>query len=620
MPVTRRDPGAHNGMSDIGSVLDGHINTAAFLFDDEDEKLSVPKPTANRPVSSFYAMNTTDGEFPVLIRRNGDAAMAQLTASSDALDLALTQSPDSNAQANGWPSFARPVPSQHAGSLSHTRDHTRSNGDSPLYGLPYPSSSEQATISTSAILNRHSMGAKISYGEPKRSGFIVPPNDLTSGSSQAHPKLQSSYSTNDIPTVKSTESSNGTIIGPQATPGTHATANERFHHHNASLGRIPANVVTLSRHSGALTGGDVKSEEPNNTSQTLRSILQGSATSFGPGQTSSNIPESLAANVMTTSAMPCSNQAYYGGYGMQNGAQINIQHSMQNNMQMVNTAMNNVQLGTQPQWTSPMQMYQQHYSSSYNPYQEYGPGGRLPDSQARVIQQRRTQSGEDGARFTNIALENLQGEIYGLCKDQHGCRYLQKKLEDRKPEQIQIIFTETQEHMVELMTDPFGNYLCQKLLEYTNDDQRTVLINSAAPHMVKIALNQHGTRALQKMIEFVSTPTQIQTVIFALKDSVVPMIQDLNGNHVIQKCLNRLSSEDAQFIFDAVAANCVVVGTHRHGCCVIQRCIDHASGNQKAQLVAAITDCSFPLVQDPFGNYVLQYICEYAQNLCAAQD
>ena len=72
------------------------------------------------------------------------------------------------------------------------------------------------------------------------------------------------------------------------------------------------------------------------------------------------------------------------------------------------------------------------------------------------------------------------------------------------------------------------------------------MINNAAPEMVKIALNSHGTRALQKMIEFVSTPEQIQTVIKALNGKVVELIQDLNGNHVIQKCLNRLSPDDAQ--------------------------------------------------------------------------
>lgn len=126
--------------------------------------------------------------------------------------------------------------------------------------------------------------------------------------------------------------------------------------------------------------------------------------------------------------------------------------------------------------------------------------------------------------------------------------------------------------------------------------------------MVSIALNQHGTRALQKMIEFVSTPAQINILTGSLRNDVVRMIQDLNGNHVIQKCLNHLSSFNSQFIFDAVSENCVAVGTHRHGCCVIQRCIDHATGGQKAQLVASITRHAISLSQDPFGNYVLQYI------------
>jgi hypothetical protein len=161
--------------------------------------------------------------------------------------------------------------------------------------------------------------------------------------------------------------------------------------------------------------------------------------------------------------------------------------------------------------------------------------------------------------------------------------------------------------------DPFGNYLCQKLLEYSNDDQRTRLIHNATPQLVPIALNQHGTRALQKMIEFVSTTQQIQMVIDALRGHVVDLVQDLNGNHVIQKCLNRLSAEDAQFIYDAVGSQCVIVGTHRHGCCVLQRCIDHASGDQRARLIAQITSNAFSLVQDPFGNYVVQYILDLSE-------
>ncbi|KAF5356163.1 hypothetical protein D9756_003987 [Leucocoprinus leucothites] len=213
-------------------------------------------------------------------------------------------------------------------------------------------------------------------------------------------------------------------------------------------------------------------------------------------------------------------------------------------------------------------------------------------------------------RFTGTRLEDLQGEIATLCKDQHGCRYLQKKLEENLSDHRDMIFRETFSHFAELMTDPFGNYLCQKLLEFATDEQRNLICESVAQDLVNISLNMHGTRAVQKMIDFLSTRRQIHSIILALSLHVVALIKDLNGNHVIQKCLNKLAPEDNQFIYNAVAANCVEVATHRHGCCVLQRCIDHASDHQRIQLVNEITYNALTLVQDPYGNYVVQYILD----------
>ncbi|CAK5265001.1 unnamed protein product [Mycena citricolor] len=225
-------------------------------------------------------------------------------------------------------------------------------------------------------------------------------------------------------------------------------------------------------------------------------------------------------------------------------------------------------------------------------------------------------------RFAGTRLEDLQGEIPALCKDQHGCRYLQKKLEEGSAEHRDMIFRETYGHFADLMTDPFGNYLCQKLLEYSTDEQRGVICDSVAQDLVNISLNMHGTRAVQKMIDFLSSRrqtdsrynAQIHSIIVALSLHVVVLIKDLNGNHVIQKCLNKLTPEDNQFIYNAVAANCVEVATHRHGCCVLQRCIDHASDQQRIQLVNEITFHALTLVQDPYGNYVVQYILDLNDN------
>lgn len=509
----------------------------------------------------------------------------QLSASSAALDLALSQSPGPESQVNGWTPFGRSSQSN----ISQNTMKAQSNGQPSAIGSGTASYQSPEAVGSSRNANRHSMEASLaSYAQANLSGQLHG-NDSASRPNLAN--IQSSYSTNDIPTMKN-------INGLGATTPSKTHAQQHFHNHNASLGRIPPGAVS-NRHSRELSGGENRREEQTNGYGQITALQSSAAPYAATSVTATSPAESAASPVGQFNNVPqYAAPTFYGGYGMQ----------------LMNMGMTPVQMSNQMAFNNQIQTYPPQ--NNFTPYQTYGqPAGRFVDSQARVIQQRRMQHGEENARFNNVKLEHLQGEIYNSCKDQHGCRYLQKKLEDRKPEHIHMIFMETNQHVVELMTDPFGNYLCQKLLEYSNDDQRTVLIENAAAQMVKIALNQHGTRALQKMIEFISTREQIQTIIEALKDRVVELIQDLNGNHVIQKCLNRLSPEDAQFIFDAVGLNCVVVGTHRHGCCVLQRCIDHASGHQKAQLISQITANAFSLVQDPFGNYVLQYIVDLQESI-----
>ena len=214
------------------------------------------------------------------------------------------------------------------------------------------------------------------------------------------------------------------------------------------------------------------------------------------------------------------------------------------------------------------------------------------------------------SRYTTI--DEVIGQVYQTCKDQHGCRFLQRKLEEETGQNshvVEIIYDEVYDYMVELMTgmslslswflsqwkdlisylsnrvDPFGNYLCQKLIEHCNEQQQLLIVQKVAPHLVDISKNMHGTRAVQKMIECLCTPSQVQLVVQSLRMSVVPLIKDLNGNHVIQRCLNQLSCPDKQFVYDAVASNCVEVATHRHGCCVMQRCIDSASEEQNVRFL-----------------------------------
>lgn len=231
--------------------------------------------------------------------------------------------------------------------------------------------------------------------------------------------------------------------------------------------------------------------------------------------------------------------------------------------------------------------------------------------------------GDDASKYANAKLEDFTGDIYSLCKDQHGCRFLQRQL-DLGKEAAQkntkggalmtndiaatVIFNEIYLKVVELMTDPFGNYLIQKLAENVSPDQRLILVKNAAPEFVRIALDPHGTRALQKLIECISTPEEIQHVIESLAPHIVTLSRDLNGNHVVQKCLQKLSPDHNLFIFDTTSAHCTDIATHRHGCCVLQRCLDHGNDDQRKQLSLKVAENATRLASDPFGNYVVQYV------------
>ena len=230
--------------------------------------------------------------------------------------------------------------------------------------------------------------------------------------------------------------------------------------------------------------------------------------------------------------------------------------------------------------------------------------------------------GDDASKYANAKLEDFTGQIYSLCKDQHGCRFLQRQLDlgreiaaGKTTETgltndiaATLIFNEIYLKIIELMTDPFGNYLIQKLFENVSVDQRIILVKNASPDVIRIALDPHGTRALQKLVECISTEEESKLIIDSLSPHIVSLSRDLNGNHVVQKCLQKLKPQENQFIFEAACMNCNEIATHRHGCCVLQRCLDHGNEQQRKQLSVKVAESATTLSLDPFGNYVVQYV------------
>lgn len=221
------------------------------------------------------------------------------------------------------------------------------------------------------------------------------------------------------------------------------------------------------------------------------------------------------------------------------------------------------------------------------------------------------------ASITKTPLTQLQSEILRLAKDQHGCRFLQKRIDENfvvsaslRQANYEIIFHQVKTSLYELIIDPFGNYLVQKLIDYFQETDLDFCLNSLNSNMFLIAINQHGTRALQKIIDKISTESQFVLLMQGLKSYIIELIKDLNGNHVIQKVLNKYPPEKCQFIYDSILGDLIVVATHKHGCCVLQKCLNHVTAAQHVAFANVILKYEnfSRLVNDQFGNYVLQYL------------
>lgn len=222
-------------------------------------------------------------------------------------------------------------------------------------------------------------------------------------------------------------------------------------------------------------------------------------------------------------------------------------------------------------------------------------------------------------------LDALLGQVRRLSRDQVGCRLVQQALDEEGPMAATLILQEGLPFWGEAMVDPFGNYLFQKILEKVAPEERVMLVKNVSTRLVNASLNLHGTRSVQKIVEVCAQDEQdgfnpeesAATILTAsLAPAAARLCIDSHGNHVIQRILLRLSAKHSKFVFDAVAASVGDVARHRHGCCVIQRCLDSPHSDSRANLVHRIVEKCLELMQDAYGNYVVQYVLD----VCADKD
>ncbi|KAF9212168.1 mRNA binding protein puf3 [Podila verticillata] len=205
-------------------------------------------------------------------------------------------------------------------------------------------------------------------------------------------------------------------------------------------------------------------------------------------------------------------------------------------------------------------------------------------------------------------LKDIAGSVVEFSGDQHGSRFIQQKLETATEAEKTMVFEEILPHALHLMTDVFGNYVIQKFFEHSRQEHKTLLAKQMEGHVLSLALQMYGCRVVQKGLEHVLSDQQA-ILVKELDGNVLKCVKDQNGNHVIQKAIECVPSEHIQFIINSFTGQVYNLATHPYGCRVIQRMFEYCA-DTKIPLLDELHRYIPNLVQDQYGNYVIQHILE----------
>jgi pumilio RNA-binding family len=99
-------------------------------------------------------------------------------------------------------------------------------------------------------------------------------------------------------------------------------------------------------------------------------------------------------------------------------------------------------------------------------------------------------------------------------------------------------------------------------------------------------------------------------IVSELVEQLKECVCDPNGNHVVQKAVERASPALLQPVVDILRQDVFSLATHLYGCRVMQRVLEYCISEQSAPVLELIVTSGSELLRDQFGNYVVQHVIE----------
>ena len=136
--------------------------------------------------------------------------------------------------------------------------------------------------------------------------------------------------------------------------------------------------------------------------------------------------------------------------------------------------------------------------------------------------------------------------------------------------------------------------------------------------LFKISVNSYGTRVFQKALEKLDESNyenfeteELNTIIHNLIEKhLFPLCFDKNGNHVFQKIIRLFPKTKNDFIYNQLNQSAIEICKLKQGATILQTALKYANESQKSSLLHTILDDISTLINDEYGNYIIQFILD----------
>jgi len=196
----------------------------------------------------------------------------------------------------------------------------------------------------------------------------------------------------------------------------------------------------------------------------------------------------------------------------------------------------------------------------------------------------------------------------------HGCRVVQKVLEEVPTEAEAAFCAGLRGRVMQCIESQHGNHVIQKVIERLPVDQCQFVLDEVLASLDDLCPHQFGCRVVQRMLEH-CPPAQAAPVLDHVMRHLFSLCKEQYGNYVVQHVVEHGRAEDKQKVLALVNSRPTDLACHKYGANVVERCLLLADQTEREQLIRCLVGTEKKLqmlVNDRFANYVLQRVLDVA--------